>query len=368
MARWLTEAAAEHKQAGSAEKGFWDHRGVKVLAPAMWAAVLDGKGIGQVVRWLDDLGAPPEEDGGFNETTRTILGILGRHDEEDALLTFKAVLYEDGRQQSGTISTAQTVLDVFADEHVGEACSRSDIDPDTLLDGANTLYLFAPLHEQERLRPIFEALLMSVVRTAMERSAMSGQPLDPAFLVLLDEAGNIAPLRQLAQIASTGAGQGIQLVSVFQDFAQVKHRYGRLAETVVNNHRAKVLLSGLSDPSSLEYMSRLIGEAAETEESRTTGDGRSSTTERTAYRRLAPLSALRQVKPGQGVLIYGHLAPTRLKLRWWKRDRKLRRLAAGGPGGGPGGETWDGAGRRAGAPRGARVLDLDDARSRRGVA
>ena len=102
------------------------------------------------------------------------------------------MLYEDSRQQSGTISTAQTVLDVFADEHVAEACSRSDIDPDTLLDGSNTLYLFAPLHEQERLRPVFEALLMSVVRTAMERSAVSGQPLDPGFLVLLDEAGNIA--------------------------------------------------------------------------------------------------------------------------------------------------------------------------------
>ena len=76
-----------------------------------------------MVRWLDDLGAPAEDEGGFNETTRTILGILGRHDEQDALLTLKAVLYEDDRQQSGTISTAQTVLDVFADTNVAEACS-----------------------------------------------------------------------------------------------------------------------------------------------------------------------------------------------------------------------------------------------------
>jgi type IV secretion system protein VirD4 len=172
---------------------------------------------------------------------------------------------------------------------------------------------------------------MSVVRAAMERSAMSGQPLDPAFLVLLDEAGNIAPLSQLAQIASTGAGQGIQLVSVFQDMAQVRLRYGTAAATVVNNHRAKVFLSGVSDPDSLEYASRLIGEAAETEQSHTTGEGRTSTTERTAYRRLAPLSVLRQVKPGEGVLIYGHLAPARLRLRYWRKDPALRRLAAGGP-------------------------------------
>ena len=62
---------------------------------------------------------------------------------------------------------------------------------------------------------------MLVVRTAMERTAQTGEPLELPFLILLDEAGNIAPLRQLAQIASTGAGQGIQLVSVFQDFAQL---------------------------------------------------------------------------------------------------------------------------------------------------
>ena len=35
------------------------------------------------------------------------------------------------------------------------------------------------------------------------------------------ECANIAPLRELATIASTGAGQGIQLVSVFQDLAQI---------------------------------------------------------------------------------------------------------------------------------------------------
>jgi hypothetical protein len=66
--------------------------------------------------------------------------------------------------------------------------------------------------------------------------------------VVLDEAANIAPLRDLDTLASTAAGQGIQLVSVFQDLAQISARYGERAATVVNNHRAKVLLSGISDP------------------------------------------------------------------------------------------------------------------------
>jgi hypothetical protein len=33
------------------------------------------------------------------------------------------------------------------------------------------------------------------------------------------------------------------------------------------------------------------------------------------------------MSPGQGVLVYGHLAPTRIALRPWFKDRRLRRLA-----------------------------------------
>jgi type IV secretory pathway TraG/TraD family ATPase VirD4 len=40
---------------------------------------------------------------------------------------------------------------------------------------------------------------------------------------------------------------GLQLVTVFQDVAQIKDRYGTSAGTVVNNHRAKLFLPGISD-------------------------------------------------------------------------------------------------------------------------
>jgi type IV secretion system protein VirD4 len=135
-------------------------------------------------------------------------------------------------------------------------------------------------------------------------------------LVVLDEAANIAPLRDLDTLASTAAGQGIQLVSVFQDLAQISARYGERAATVVNNHRAKVLLSGISDPATLEYAARLLGDEKVMHASVTRGEhGEHSTTESTSYRSLAPAHVLRGVLPGQGVLVYGHLPPARLLLR-----------------------------------------------------
>ena len=120
--------------------------------------------------------------------------------------------------------------------------------------------MVSPSHEQRRLRPLFETLLQTVITYAFELSSRSGRPLDPPLLVVLDEAANIAPLRDLDALASTAASHGIQLVSVFQDLAQISTRYGERAQTVVNNHRAKIVLSGISDTQTLEYASRLLGD------------------------------------------------------------------------------------------------------------
>ena len=47
------------------------------------------------------------------------------------------------------------------------------------------------------------------------------------LLLALDEAGNIAPIKRLPEIASAGGGQGALLESVWQDEGQIIARYGR---------------------------------------------------------------------------------------------------------------------------------------------
>ena len=138
----------------------------------------------------------------------------------------------------------------------------SELRAERLLDGGrHTAYLCAPAHEQRRLQPLFATLVQEIVAHAYERATETGKPLDPPLLLVLDECANIAPLRDLATLASTGAGQGIQLVSVFQDMAQINAVYGRdRAPTIVSNHRAKVILSGIADPQTLDYVGRLLGD------------------------------------------------------------------------------------------------------------
>jgi type IV secretion system protein VirD4 len=165
------------------------------------------------------------------------------------------------------------------------------------------------------------------------------------LLVVLDEAPNIAPVPDLDQIASTGSGQGLQLVTVVQDLAQVHARWGPKADSIINNHRAKLFGSGLSCLKTLDYVSRVLGDRELRQVSRTSGEhGRRSMTESRTFRSLAPANVLRESRPGSMLLMYGHLPPVRIALRPWFRSRALQRLA----------DPWSGEG-RADVRRGCRV-------------
>jgi type IV secretion system protein VirD4 len=194
------------------------------------------------------------------------------------------------------------------------------------------VYLCAPAHDQRRLRGYFSALTQQVLAHAFTLATRAGRALDPPLLVVLDEAAHIAPLAELDGLAATCASHGIQLVTVWQDLAQVRGRYGARAPTVLNNHRAKLFLPGIADPDTLEYASRLIGdeEVALPSETRDRTGGR-STTSTTGPRRLLPPEELRCLSRGRGVLVYGTLPPARLQLRpWWATSRRRlnpRRLA-----------------------------------------
>jgi hypothetical protein len=54
-------------------------------------------------------------------------------------------------------------------------------------------------------------------------------------------------------------------------------------------------------------------------------DGRHSMNESTSYRPLLPVEDLRRLPPGEGVLLYGHLRPTPIRLRPFYAPREQAR-------------------------------------------
>ncbi|HEY1445950.1 MAG TPA: type IV secretory system conjugative DNA transfer family protein [Acidimicrobiales bacterium] len=296
----------------TADGEFWYATAAKLLAPLFHAGALDRRSMADVVRWVD------------TQEVGEVADVLERLGAPEALDAARATWCRDDRTRSSVYTTAETVLAPFA--HTASASStRPPMTParfepaDLLAGGDNTLYLCAPAHDQRRLRGYFTALTQQVLTHAFDRSTRAAAPLHPPLLVVLDEAAHIAPLAELDALAATCASHGIQLVTIWQDLAQVRGRYGTRAPTVLNNHRAKLFLPGIADPDTLEYASRLVGDEEVTQPSVTRDPtGRRSTTSTTAPRRLLPPEELRCLPRGQAVLVYGRLPPVRLRLRpWW---------------------------------------------------
>jgi type IV secretion system protein VirD4 len=316
---WRLAAAGELDRRSTEGGDFWAVAAEQRLAPLLYAAAVTGAGMDTVVRWVHGQG--------MRELDQALLCAgEGGHEAYDAVRAFEA---EADRTRTSIEATAQTLLRAYRFGRVVRSAESSEITADRLLDGPATLYLIGDAKASKLLRPIFLALLGEVVDRAYERATLAGGRLELPLLLCLDEAGNVAPLPHLAEIASTAPSHNIQLVTIFHDLAQARSRYGQQAETVVNSHRARMLLPGVADLETLRYFAGLTGEEEARDRSHTTGAG--GTTRSTSRRRrpLIAAEALRQLPERHALLLYGRLPPTRLRLRLWFEDRRLRGLAKG---------------------------------------
>ena len=94
------------------------------------------------------------------------------------------------------------------------------------------------------------------------RPTRSGGRLELPLLLCLDEAGNVAPLPNLAEIASTAPSHNIQLVSIFHDLAQARSRYRQAGPDGRSTVTAPgCCLPGVADLDTLRYFSGLVGDA-----------------------------------------------------------------------------------------------------------
>ena len=302
----LCEAA---KSDGTTADGeFWNATAAKLLAPLLLAAALDGRTMADVVRWVD------------TQEVDEVAGILEDGAAPTAALdAARATWCRDERTRSSVYTTAETVLAPFA-QPLPAPSSAAPFEPRLLLDGPHTLYLCAPAHDQRRLRGYFTALTQQVLGHTFARATRSG-PLRPPLLVVLDEAAHIAPLPELDGLAATCASHGIQIVTVWQDLAQVKgplrgsgahgaeqpsgqalparDRRPRHARVRQPAHRRRGGLPALGHPgphgAPIDHVDDRHPPAAAPEE-------------------------LRCLPRGRAVLVYGTLPPARLRLRpWWAR-------------------------------------------------
>ncbi|WCO66246.1 type IV secretory system conjugative DNA transfer family protein [Iamia majanohamensis] len=335
-ARALCDAAPR----GGVEGGldFWLSQSEILLSGLLWVAHHAQRDMGTVCEWVLRQDQPGEL--GPGEVRTALDAFMVNEDDEvalgatDASQGLVAVWEMDERTRSSVYATAQTVVWPWSDPDVAASSRRCEadaagVDLAWLLSGPNSLYLCSPIEDQRRLAPAFGGLLNDLVAQVYRHVAATGKPLDPPLLIVIDEAGN-TPLRALAEYASTLAGLGVLLVTIWQSLAQIESSHGRSADTILTNHLSKLFYAGLSDGASLKYVSQILGEAEVDSRSRSVGDGggRGSMQLSTARTPLAPPHVLRQMRPGDALLVHGTLPPAHVRSRPFHRSRHLARRAA----------------------------------------
>jgi type IV secretion system protein VirD4 len=244
------------------------------------------------------------------------------------------------RTRSSIYATAQTVIWPWTDPGVAASARTPKakkgreggfvgVDLPWLLSGANTVFLCSPIEDQRRLAPAFGGLLNDLINQAYRHVAATGKPLDPPLLVVIDEAGN-TPLRSLPEYASTLAGLGVLLVTIWQSLAQLEVAYGKAADTILTNHLTKVFYAGLSDPASIQYVDRVLGEAEVDTRSHSASERMNGGSDQFSTTRvpLAPAHVLRQMRPGDALLVHGTLPPAHVRTRPFFRSPHLAKRAA----------------------------------------
>jgi type IV secretion system protein VirD4 len=298
-----------------------------LLGAMLLAAAISGRSMADVLRW------------GQRQDRAEITAAINVANEPPALDAFESIWSLPEQRRSQVYAQVLGVIAAYTDPTVKEASAGTRFTAEKLLDGvANTAYVNLPAHEQRRLGPLSVALVQDVIELAFERSRNRGAPIDPALLVVLDDAASSAALPQLDQYAASAGGYGVQLVTTFRHLSQIRARYDDRAEAVLSNHLAKVILSGVTDADTLAHLSHLLGDetirhlatpAALAKAAKDSGQGAEQARAARAARSrggASPAEALGWISPGNGVLLYGHFPPAPITLRPWFRDRQLQAM------------------------------------------
>ena len=201
----------------------------------------------------------------------------------------------------------------------------------------NTLYLSAPSAEFERLSPVLGGVLADLKDT-IHAWDIANRHLDKPLLIVIDEAAHLQ-LGWLPTEVSTIAALGAFFVTCWQNLAQINHRYDTLADAVLSGHRTKCFFAGIDDLTTARYLTTMLGheEVARRGTSQDiptmwTGNsaGRRSVSESTQREEFAPAHTLREMIPGEAVLLHGTLPPIHLTaVRHWEEPDLAKQIGVG---------------------------------------
>lgn len=313
-------------------EAFWGRKAAELLALALWTVACEDQAarrdpasparpgrMRHVLAFVADC-EDPQRHG-------EILAAVNATNEPLAELVARALLHLPPATLGGICTTAMDAISAYLFSGAADAEVADCMRPDELLDRPASLFLLGSGPEQALFRPVYAALLSWLIYEAEARADASPEGRLPVPCLLVnDEAGTGAALPELPRLMATSRKSGLRVMTFWHDLSQLEARYGPAqAGTVLSSAGSVLILPGLSDRGSCDWIERAFGlrESQETSssESRSTtrgGDGERSESRQTSTNHsvarlpLVPAGAVPTMPPRSMLALIG---PYRLVLR-----------------------------------------------------
>jgi type IV secretion system protein VirD4 len=165
---------------------FWLTQAEILLSGLLWVAANKSLDMAAVCEWVMVQDSPSEASKG---QVKTFVDELISDDDEEvrdgaaqAARSLLSVWRMEERTRSSVYATAQSVVWPWADPGVAAASKGIGVNLDWLLESERTVYLCAPIEDQQRLSPAFGGLLNDIIRQVYLKVARTNRPLDPPLL------------------------------------------------------------------------------------------------------------------------------------------------------------------------------------------
>ena len=276
------------------------------------ADLLEEAGLPEVATSLRaTMEAPPEQRGGLYETALTALAPL----EVEAIARYVTP------PQTWRVPPTERVLEF--DPWRFFAGYTSPDEP-----GQDTLYLLTK-EGAGSAAPVVAALVDRLLKTAAEIAAARGGRCEPPPRVILDEAANICPIKDLPDLYSYFGSMSIQTVTILQSYQQGVAVWGQAGmHKLWSAATIKLVGAGVHDAEFCEQVSRLIGEHDIPHDTTQTGRGGGSVSRSTRRERIMTAADVAALPKTQAVLLASGRRPALLQLLPWYTEPDAEALAS----------------------------------------
>lgn len=181
-------------------------------------------------------------------------------DDADGLLCDLAVSFKETPEKEfgSIVSTAQRQTEILDNPSIIACLSAAGEgqEVDFTLWHTNTMTVYLCLSAPKF--PVFNRWLRLVLASALDEmtDALNSPPLPVCFM--LDELATLGHMQTVENAIGLAAGYGIQLVTVFQDIAQMRDLYKSRWASFIANAGVRAIFN-LDDFDTAEYWSKFIG-------------------------------------------------------------------------------------------------------------